>query len=128
VATLRSGEIKKTSSSKTSFVVAVDPRTGRLIRGFLGLLGVAFLGHATFGLVTGDMTFDGGYAVIEGGRHVHLTSPGGLATGAVVFGASGAALLLIAYDPPLVARWKWIFVGLGVAVITGVILISRGVR
>ena len=63
-----SGEIVKTTSSRKSFVVAVDPRTGRLLRGFIGLLGVAFVGHAVFGLVTGDITYDGGYAVIEGGR------------------------------------------------------------
>jgi multisubunit Na+/H+ antiporter MnhB subunit len=74
------------------------------------------------------MTFDGGIAVIEGGRPVHLTSPGGLATGTVVFGASGIGLLLIAYDPSLFARWKWIFVGLGVAMVTGVTLLSLGVR
>ena len=46
----------------------------------------------------------------------------------MVFGALGTGLLLIAYDPSLFARWKWIFVGLGVAVITGVTLLSLGVR
>ena len=118
----------KTSRSRKSFVVDVDPRTGRRIRAFFAVLGVAFLAHAVYGLVTSNITYDGGYAVIEGGRHVHLTSPGGLATGAVVFGALGTGLLLIAYDPSLVARWKWTFVGLAVAVITGVTLLSLGVR
>lgn len=118
----------KTSNSKTSFTVSVDAKTGRLLRWFFGVLGVAFLGHALYGLATGDITFDGGYAVIEGGRHVHLSSPAGLATGAAVFGTLGTGLLLIAYDPSLFIHRKWIFLGLGIASVTGVILISYGLR
>ena len=121
-------EIKKTSTNTRRIVVEADPRTRTLLRGFFAVLGSAFLIHATYGLVTGDITFDGGYAVIEGGHHVHLTSPLGLASGAVAFGALGTGLLLVAYDPSLVFRRTWIFVGLGVSVITSVILISLGVR
>ena len=120
--------IKKQSTERKRIVVTVGPRTGRLIRVFFAVLGAAFLVHLVVGLIYGDITFDGGYAVIEGGHHIHLTSAVGLATGAVVFGTSGMALLLVAYDPTLVVRRPPIFVGLGIALIAGMFLLALGFR